>query len=278
MNKKINKIVSYIGIAVLIAALLSFSGCIGGGNNAKESMKMIPTGTLFIYADLGVIKNDEDLNPMYDKLFEGTGLNKYIQGQIKWIAIGINLMSPTAIASGNFDLDEIEKTLEYKGFYKDTYNGVEVWIKKKKVGWFTKSNWIMLHKDKIIGGTEKSIKSFISVEKGDKKSMYDDKDCRDVIDRVGNGFITRVVKRGPGILGALPAGVTARATSWKKIDSKTIGATIVIKYEDEDTAKNAEKKIRKEYEDLYKDVKIKVDHEYIIITAKSSIKKVLSVL
>ena len=45
-----NKIVSYIGIAVLIAALASFSGCIGGGGtNAEEVMKTVPTGTLFVY-------------------------------------------------------------------------------------------------------------------------------------------------------------------------------------------------------------------------------------
>ena len=45
-----NKIVSYIGIAVLIAALASFSRCIGGGGtNAEEVMKTVPTGTLFVY-------------------------------------------------------------------------------------------------------------------------------------------------------------------------------------------------------------------------------------
>jgi len=286
-RRRINKIVSYIGIAVLIAGMVSFSGCISSGNgNAKEAMKMVPAGTLFVYADLGAMKDDEALAPMYDQLYEEIELKGYLQGEVKWLASGGNLLSLAFILSGNFEIDEIEKRLEYEGFYTGTYGGEEVWIKEEEgeggrwLPKITKTKWIVLHKDKIIFGPENGVKSFMSVANGDKKSMYDDADCRDVLDRAGGGFTTMVNKRGAGLLGTLPTGAIAQASTTKKINSKTIRGTIVRKYEDEDAAKSAEDLVRGEYEGQGKgeEVKIKQDHEFITVTEEISIEEALSEL
>jgi hypothetical protein len=136
----------------------------------------------------------------------------------------------------------------------------------------------VLHKDEILGGTESGVKLFMSVASGYGGSMHDNGDCRDVVDRTGGGFFTMVRKSGSGILGALPAGEIAEATSMKKINSKTIGMTVVIKYEDKDAAKSAEDRIRESYEDWREDVEIKVDHEYITVTRKYSMEEALSEL
>lgn len=95
------------------------------------------------------------------------------------------------------------------------------------------------------------------------------------INMIGGGFYAIVRKRGPDLLGVLPTSAIAKATAMRKIDSDTIGETTVRKYEDEDTAMNAEDLLRGEYEDRDADVKIKVDHEYIIITEKVSIEEAL---
>ena len=277
MNRKISKIAP-IGLAVLIAVSLSFSGCIGGDNNAKEGMKEVPEGTLFACYDLEAMKDDKDLAPIYNKYYEDIELSEHIRGDVKWAALGGNLMSPATIISGNFDIGEIENALECDGFYKDTYDGEEVWVKEEGAGWFTKSKWIVLHKDKLLGGHENGVKLFMGVASGDGRSMYDNEDCRDVVDRAGGGFLTMVMKSGSGILGALPAGEIAEATSMKKIDSKTIGMTVVIKYEDKDAAKSAEDQVRESYEDWREEVEIKVDREYITVTRKYSIGEVLSEL
>ncbi|MEA2015010.1 MAG: hypothetical protein U9N38_06885 [Thermodesulfobacteriota bacterium] len=98
------------------------------------------------------------------------------------------------------------------------------------------------------------------------------------INMIGGGFFAIVRKRGPGFLGAIPTSAIAEATAMKKIDSDTIGGTTVRKYEDEDAAMNAEDSVRREYEGRDADVKIKVDHEYIIIKEKVSIEEMVSEL
>ena len=67
--------------------------------------------------NLEAMKNDEDLASMYEKSFEEIELSEYIQGEIKWIAIGGNVLSLASITAGNFEIGEIEGTLKNEGTY-----------------------------------------------------------------------------------------------------------------------------------------------------------------
>ena len=81
---------------------------------------------------------------------------------------------------GNFDLNELRDKRDSLSFNPGEYQGVELWTKTDEL--------VALMEDVIITGTEQSVRDCIDVMMGEKHSLWDNQDARNMIEMLPDGF------------------------------------------------------------------------------------------
>jgi len=202
MNKKIGAIVGVLVIAVVIAVLL-----IGGGGSARDIAKMTPEGASSLgHLNLQTIRDDKDLDDIYEAIEELSEFDE-LEDELGVDIDDINYIAEAGgitIIGGKFDLKDVRDELDDRDFDKDEYKGVEFWTGEY-------DGAVAISGDKLIIGSDKRVKSCIKVMKGDRTSMYDDDDVRDVINKLPGGIMTMVgayplYEGAPSYEGALAMG------------------------------------------------------------------------
>ena len=259
MNKKIGAIVGVFAITVVIASL----GCIESGGSVKDIAKMTPEGAnSLIYSDLQTMRDDRDLRDIY-KDMKKSGTSEIDELEIDFD--DVNYIATTLggieIIEGKFDLKDLRDELDDLDFDKDEYKGVEFWI-----GEYDEA--VAISGNKLILGDDKQVKSCIKVIKGDRTSMYDDEDVRDVINKLPSGIFT-MVSTYPPYENALVMG-----SAMIKEDEDTMKIEGVVKYDDEEDAEDAKSDLKREMkeEDKMFDVDVTQSGKFLEFSAKFDIE------
>ena len=271
MNEKIVAILGVFAIVVVIASL----GCLGGGSSAKDMAKMTPDDkSVLVYMNLQTMRDDKDLEDIYEKMAESLDEDEDNPGvdinTINYVAIMItsSLTSMTpgnmkglVIIGGNFDLGDVREELEDQGCEEDKYKGVEFWTEED-------NDATAVFKDMLIGGDDKSVKNCIKVMKGDRTSLYDDDDVKEVIDKLPDGIVI-VVSTECSYENA-PAGGFVLI----KEDEDTVKWKGVIKFDDEDDAEDTKSNIKRELkkQDGVFAVTVKQSGQFLELSAKMDIE------
>jgi hypothetical protein len=266
MKKKIVAILGVLVIAVVIAS----SGCIGGGNSAKDMAKMVPEdASTFGHSDVQTMRDDKDLEAIYEKMTE----RLYALDELGLDIDDINHMAVVSgeegdyelsILKGNFDLEDVRDELDDADFDEDEYKGIEIWKRASRLGG---DFAFAISGDTLIAGNKDSVKDCIKVMKGSEKSVYDDnEDFRDVIDRLPRGISTVV---NIPYKNALAAGIV-----WMKEDKDTFKMKGVAKFDDEDEAADEKSDTKREMKEKgeWFDVEAKQSGKFLESTAKIDIE------
>jgi len=259
MNKKIGAIVGVFAITVVIASL----GCIESGGSVKDIAKMTPEGAnSLIYSDLQTMRDDRDLRDIY-KDMKKSGTSEIDELEIDFD--DVNYIATTLggieIIEGKFDLKDLRDELDDLDFDKDEYKGVEFWIGEY-------DEVVAISGNKLILGDDKQVKSCIKVIKGDRTSMYDDEDVRDVINKLPSGIFT-MVSTYPPYENALVMGY-----AMIKEDEDTMKIKGVVKFDDDEDAEDAKSDLKREMkeEDITFDVDVTQSGKFLEFSAKFDIE------
>ena len=269
-----------ICIVVLILALISTGiGCDSTkGEGAVDMMKKVPKYIdSFLFLDVDAMRIDADLEKAFisakDMLEENTDY------------VGINLDEVDRLAfsgrthrimllEGDFNLDEAREKLEVLGYGGDEYRGIEVW---EAVGLLI----ALVSNELVILGTEDVVKDCIKIIKDGDASLYDDKDFRDVMERLPSGIIVQCMERVFPLSYGQYEGLEVAGMSAMKKDKHSMAFTGICKFENRDDASDAMDEIEISLEndefDDWRTIDVTHDSEFVVITTEIYIDDVFDV-
>lgn len=275
------RIVSIVVLVLMLASAGAGVGCGGkggggaGGGTAARMMSMIPKdASQFMFVDIKTLQGDEDLESLYEDMFSdidemlatfGTQV-----GDIRRIAgSGEQLL----LLDGSFKLSEVRDTLEDQGFDKSEYKGVEVWEDPSGYA------WVAVMGNLIVVGSKDAVEDCIDVIKGGESSLRDNRDAREVMDRLPSGIVMGlgIGEAFSEIIDQEYEGLKVGGMSLAKKDKNTLRAAAVMKFEDSDAAQNAADRIKDDLEEEnFKNIKIDRDNEFVKVTAEIAIEDFLA--
>ena len=251
-------IIGLIAVVIIIGVVL-----VGFGESpAKSVMKQLPEDTYFTYIDLKTLREDKDLAPLWESFEEAES------AELERIGIEPEELdfsggsSSIVLVGGDFDLENIRYKLDDEGYDESRYRDVEIWESWR--------NCVALLGDKIIIGSESSVKDAIRVMKGERKSFYErDSEMASIMDRLPSGFIVMIM---PG--GGEYKGLESMGSSIQKINARRLKIQSIFMFDDEYSAKNAEDDIIEDFEEEeeLRDVDVSVQDRYVTVTATFKIE------
>ena len=251
-------IIGLIAVVIIIGVVL-----VGFGESpAKSVMKQLPEDTYFTYIDLKTLREDKDLAPLWESFEEVES------AELERIGIEPEELdfsggsSSIVLVGGDFDLENIRYKLDDEGYDESRYRDVEIWESWR--------NCVALLGDKIIIGSESSVKDAIRVMKGERKSFYErDSEMASIMDRLPSGFIVMIM---PG--GGEYKGLESMGSSIQKINARRLKIQSIFMFDDEYSAKNAEDDIIEDFEEEeeLRDVDVSVQDRYVTVTATFKIE------
>jgi len=215
-----------IGVVLLVVALVFIFG--SKDNNFVRMAKILPESIgQFTFVDVSVIRTDEDLQLMWDSLQEDLlGEDVYGEDVSKITGLGMagseyDLM----LYAGDFDLEQMTSVIEQRSLESLKYEGSTIWTDQ-----YASSAAVI--DDIVFLGSSEDIQLCIDVANGQGTSLYDNRDARDAMGRLPNGYILKVAVMGDegSSYGLLYAGMAA-----SKDDGNTSN-TLLWKFEDSDAA------------------------------------------
>ena len=251
-------IIGLIAVVIIIGVVL-----VGFGESpAKSVMKQLPEDTYFTYIDLKTLREDKDLAPLWESFEEAES------AELERIGIEPEELdfsggsSSIVLVGGDFDLENIRYKLDDEGYDESRYRDVEIWESWR--------NCVALLGDKIIIGSESSVKDAIRVMKGERKSFYErDSEMASIMDRLPSGFIVMIM---PG--GGEYKGLEFMGSSIQKINARKLKIQSIFMFDDKYSAKNAEDDIIEDFEEKeeLRDVDVSVQDRYVTVTATFKIE------
>jgi len=251
-------IIGLIAVVIIIGVVL-----VGFGESpAKSVMKQLPEDTYFTYIDLKTLREDKDLAPLWESFEEAES------AELERIGIEPEELdfsggsSSIVLVGGDFDLENIRYKLDDEGYDESRYRDVEIWESWR--------NCVALLGDKIIIGSESSVKDAIRVMKGERKSFYErDSEMASIMDRLPSGFIVMIM---PG--GGEYKGLEFMGSSIQKINARKLKIQSIFMFDDKYSAKNAEDDIIEDFEgkEELRDVEVSVQDRYVTVTGTFKIE------
>jgi hypothetical protein len=273
---KLIRIVSIVALVLVLALIGAGVGCGGkGGGEAARMMSMIPEdASRFMFVDIKTLQGDEDLEGLYEDMFSD------IDEMLATLGIDADDIYRIAgsgetllLLDGVFDLDEARSALEDHGFDKSEYKDVELWEDPSGYA------GVALMRNLIVVGGQDAVEDCIKAIKGGESSLRDNRDAREVMDRLPGGIVM-----GLGIGEAFSElfeqeyeDLKAGGMSVGKKDKDTLKVTAVLKFEDRDAAENAAGKAESDLEEEgYQNIHIDRDNEFVKVTAEIGIDDFLA--
>ncbi len=153
--------------------------------------------------------------------------------------------------------------LDSLGLSEDEYQGVELWERNGEL--------VALMEDLVIFSTRQGVRDSIEVIMGEKDSLWDDQDVKDIVDRLPNGINMKYICH-PEYMAY--EGMKAQGTSLEKKDEDTLKMTGVFMFEDEDAARDAVAEIKEDTgaEEIERS-DVKQDGRFVILTIEVGIQE-----
>lgn len=268
-----NSLLSGLALVMLLLLLVALPGCGGdgdsngnGGGWAEAIMNRVPRDAakfMFTFTDFAAMRADDELSRFYDDYKKDIGsecealgispdsVDSASKGYSGWIFL---------VLDGEFDLDEVRQALKDKGYQGGEYKEVQTWGNKSAdVGAIALVSADCI----VIGDDVDNLQKTIDVIKGDEDSLSDDEDMLDLMGRLPPGMVVSVstyYKTYPGC--------ETTGYSLNKVDSDTVLVTMILLFEDEDSADDAMQAVEGEHEDG----EVTRDGKYITVNFESDIK------
>jgi hypothetical protein len=177
---------------VIVIAGTSISCSLGKERAAVDMMKKLPWYTSFFNLyESTVIFNDKDFK---DALGEEADL---LLAEIEYLGLDISAVRSLAwtrhskgtmidLLEGDFNPSILKESLMKNRFDIETYEGDEIWRQRGEDAWLA-----LFDEDTIVLGDETRVKDCLDVARGRMDSLYDNRDFRDIMERLPNGIIIR---------------------------------------------------------------------------------------
>ena len=238
----LKKVLLVVGLGVLLAATAVASVGCASSSGYTAMLSRVPSDTTSLkYVDVKALRNDADLDDLYDAW--RVGMNSGLE------ALGINHSDVNAFAHGSsadrnftllvakFDPDDVRSELDDREYDQDDYKGAEVW--KREVGWDpVLESRVALMGNLIIMGNEDGVEGCISVIKAGAASWLSDADVNDLASRLPGGVYVDL--QNQDLAGVFINGLEVTGISAKKLDGDTLKIAGVAKFDNEDAADDAE--------------------------------------
>ena len=180
-----------IGVVLLVIALIF---CFRGSdkNDFVRMAKMLPEDIgEFTFFDVSMLQADEDLQSTWNSIKEYyVGEDIYGENVSKITSIGIaGSASNVSMYAGDFDLEQMTSMIEHSSMESFEYEGITVWMDQNASSTAVIDNVVFV-------GSSEDIRLCINVSNGKSASLYDNKDVKEVIDRIPDGYVLRVIVLG----------------------------------------------------------------------------------
>ena len=255
----LKRVLLVIILGVLLATMaLASAGCASSSGLSAILAKVPSDTTSLKYVNAKALRNDADLDDLYDAWKASVDLRLEAHGvdhaDVSVYAFGTSSDKRFTLLTGKFDMDEVRGELDDRHFEEDEYRGVEVW--QKEAGWSSEQDsHVALMGDLIVFGNEAGVESCIKVMKAGNASWLSNADINDVSSRLPGGLYTDLEKAA-GLGSLLVNGLEVTGISAKKQDSDTLKIAGVAKFEDEDDADHAEDAIENLMDLQFEDVEV----------------------
>jgi hypothetical protein len=258
----LKKVFLVVSLAVVLAMALASVGCASGNNGLTDMLAKVPEDAASLkYVNVKALRNDADLNDLYDAW--KTGVDARLEahgidhGDVSVFAFGTGSAQRFTLLVGKFDLDEVRGELENRHYDDDEYKGVEVWT--KEAGWGSElDSEVAIMGNLIILGNESGVEGCIKVIKEGDPSWLTKADIKDVVNSLPRGIYMDVEKTLLGVSNLEAYGVSA-----EKQDGDTLGIAGVAKFDDEDDADDAENAVEYWMNLAFEDVDVDRDGVFL---------------
>jgi hypothetical protein len=269
-----NSLTSGLSLVMLLFLLVVLPGCGSGGGSdgdgngngggwAVAMMNKVPRdASMFTFTDVAAMRADDDLDELYDDYKK--------KSESECIALGISSDDVDrmeegysgyafTILEGQFALDDVGRVLEDEGYQEGEYKKVKTW---KNSSADIEAVALVSATCIVIGDDIDKLEDSIDVIKGDDDSLSDDEDMSDFMGRLPAGVVVSVHTY------ETYAGCEVTGYSVKKKDSSTVLVTMLLLFDDEDSANDA----MEDTKDEYSNSEVTKDGRYITVVAESDIE------
>jgi len=243
-------VISVVAVVILACLVSGTVGCAAGQERGvsrewgvTDMMKKTPENAAHLtFVNVKELRGDNDLEHLYEGWRDNLGhtFDDYgiVADDVNLTAMGISLEGEGEgyyLINGDFDLRKVRDKLYSLGFDEDEYRGVELWERNGEV--------MALMEHLVILSTEQGVRDCVEVIMGEKDSLWDNQDIKDVLDRLPDGINVKYISH-PQYMAY--EGMKAQGTSLEKKDEDTLKMTGIFMFEDEDAASDAVAKIKED--------------------------------
>ena len=216
-------------------------GTVNGALAAIEVMKKMPTGAvLFDYIDVEAMRDDGDLDSLYDRYESRNSPHLFHDYGIVFDTVDLLARGGPQLIGGRLDFDALRDALSDVGFERNDNEGVETWTSAQRGA-------VAVMNDYFMESNETIIRNCVGVVESGDASMYDNSDFREVIDRLPDGLVVSCVK-GAWEEDEYCDGLESSGFSLAKKDSDTLAVTVVFRFDSSASASDAVAEIRQQLE------------------------------
>ncbi len=264
-----SKLIAIMAV-VLLLSLFNSCDCSRGSKTFVDMMKKVPVeSTFFSYWAISGLSADEELQNMYAKFRESTEAKELkdigvVLFTLRHSAKAFGSDGSVTVLGGDFNVKDIERRLEVKGYKETGYGGIGIWTPQDGGEY----NPLTLQEDAILVGKTEDLKSCIdTMDQEQEYSLYEDQDIKWLTDKLPEGLIVNVYKADPAY-GEAYVDLIAYGKSYKKEDQGRLKLTAVYMFQDSLTAGNAQAEIKDHLAtEKFVDVRLERDGGFVRATA-----------
>ena len=257
MKKALPFLSMILGVVLIVIAVI-----IPSGSAEKDSfvrmVKMLPEdlpGLTFI--DVKVLQSDSDMLSMWNQAKEQFfGEDLYGENVSKITGFGMaGSENEMMLYAGDFDLEQMTSIIEQGSVESFEYEGITVWTDQDASSTAVIDNVVFV-------GSSEDIQMCINLSNGKGASLYDNKDAKDTIGRLPDGYVlgVAVMNSSENDYGLLVAGMAV-----SKNDGN-ISQVSLLKFDDSDAAQGY---ITEFEAQIPSDYVVTQDGEYVTISSTS---------
>jgi hypothetical protein len=255
--------VRVLAVVVMLVSIVSVLGCSSGSDQGSfvSMMKILPENlSSLTFIDVAMLQADDDLISVWNQIKEQS-LGEDVYGESVDEMIGFGMAgdsSRVTLYEGDFDVDQMTSVIERNSNESFDYKGVEIWTDKN-------ASSTAVIDDMVVNGSSEDIQLCVDVFKGEGTSLYDNKDARDVVNRLPDGYMLGVMVVADETSSAASYGLLAAgmAVSKQGVNDSEIS---LLKFEDSNAAEQYMTYVKAQISSGYG---ITLDGQYLSITLTS---------
>jgi hypothetical protein len=260
MKKALPFLSMILGVVLIVIAVI-----IPSGSAEKDSfvrmLKMLPEDMAELtFIDVNMLQSDSDMLSMWNQAkeqFFGEDLYGENVSQITGFGMagsGNEMM----LYAGDFDLEQMTSIIEQGSVESFEYKGITIWTDQEA------SSTAVIDNVLFVGSSE-NIQLCINLSNGQGVSLYDNKDARDIIGRLPDGYVLGVAIVGNGSSSEDNYGLLVAGMAVAK-NGGNISQLSLLKFEDSEAAQAYLTAFQSQIPEQYD---VKKDSQYITISSTS---------